>query len=64
MIVRMIHEDHGATYVYDAGQRDRLKALGWKVEGEKVEPVVGVDTDGDGVIDKPFRKPGRPKKAD
>jgi hypothetical protein len=51
-------------HVYDLPEQKRHEAIGWKVEGAKVEPVVGVDTDGDGVIDQAFkRKPGRPKKA-
>lgn len=34
------------------------------IEAKKPERVVGADTNGDGVIDQPFKKkPGRPKKS-
>lgn len=69
MATRMVHPLHGATHAYDTGEVDRLKGLGWSVEGEK--PA------GDGHLDlivpalaSSFqwpvverRKPGRPPKA-
>lgn len=72
MTTRMIHPQHGATHAYDHGQIEQLKKQGWSVEtDEPPKRVVGVDTNGDGVIDKVFtekpadpekKKPGRPKK--
>lgn len=65
MLVYMVHPDHGTHIAYDAEEVVRCKAAGWKFRDESnVEPVVGVDTDGDGVIDKPFKKRGRPKKGE
>lgn len=67
MTTRMIHPQHGAMHAYDRGEIERLKSLGWSIEGEQTARVVGVDVDGDGKIDKVFaepkKKPGRPKKA-
>lgn len=66
MIVYLTHPKHGVHIAYDQSEIDRCKANGWVLRDvPKVEPVVGVDVDGDGKIDQVFkRKPGRPKKAD
>jgi hypothetical protein len=62
------HPEHGARVVYSHDEASSLAAAGWKVRNPqpgqkpipepKIERVVGVDTDGDGVIDKPFKKRG------
>jgi hypothetical protein len=66
----MKHAQHGAHVAYDQGEIDRCIKNGWVVADEQPDGapvpekarVVGVDTDGDGVIDQVFkRKPGRPK---
>jgi hypothetical protein len=45
--VRLVHETHGATHVYDREQLDLHEKRGWKVEEVKVE----------------VKKVGRPKKV-
>ena len=31
----MTHPEHGAMHAYDKSEVERLRALGWSVEGEK-----------------------------
>lgn len=65
MLVYLTHPQHGTHIAYDQSEVDRCKANGWVLRDEKKPaPVVGVDVDGDGVIDKPFKKRGRPAKAE
>jgi len=42
MIVRMQHQDHGFTHVYDTSEFNRHKTLGWTecIEPPKPAPVV------------------------
>jgi hypothetical protein len=61
----MMHPQHGWTHAYDNGEIEKLKGLGWVVEGAEVpvinnheEPVVLPVLD-----EPPKRKPGRPPKA-
>jgi hypothetical protein len=62
--IRMKHPDHGFMHAYNTAEVAKLRGLGWAPEDEFNVPVVGVDKDGDGVIDQAFKKkPGRPKKA-
>jgi hypothetical protein len=39
MIVRMVHPEHGATHVYDAGELERHRKYGWVPEGEVIAVV-------------------------
>lgn len=78
MTTYLTHPEHGTHLAYDDGEVERCKKNGWVVYGDKPppaegvvpakdfhdsRPVVGIDYDGDGVIDQVFKKRGRPKKS-
>lgn len=75
MIVRMVHPEHGAMHVYDAGELERVRKFGWVPEDEAAQNMAAAQTLPAAVAEPeivplpvvdepPRRKPGRPRKGE
>lgn len=66
--LRIVNPDHGAMHVYDMGELERHRKLGWAPEGEKpaqsAPEIVALPVVESAPVEAPAkRKPGRPRKA-
>lgn len=67
MTTRMMHPEHGWTHAYGEHEVEKLKALGWIVEGEREgdgdEHIALLKTPLEATFPILQRKPGRPAKV-